>query len=92
MLIASLLFYQKLKNDLEVIGFKVNPYYPCVANKMIRDKRMKISWHVDELKVSHDYKYIVDALIQWTKETYKYTTKFKPSRVKIQDYLSMTPD
>jgi hypothetical protein len=29
---ASLLFYKKLKKDLESIGFKINPYDPCVAN------------------------------------------------------------
>ena len=53
MLISSLLFYQKLSKDLESIGFKVNPYDPCVANNMIRDKQMKINWHVDDHKVSH---------------------------------------
>ena len=37
MLIASLLFYHNLRKDIEAIGFKINPYDPCVANKMIRD-------------------------------------------------------
>ena len=32
---ASLMFYQKLRKDLEDQGFEVNPYDPCVANKMI---------------------------------------------------------
>jgi hypothetical protein len=30
---ASLLFYQKLRKELEEYGFVVNPYDPCVANK-----------------------------------------------------------
>ena len=42
-LIESLLFYQKLRNYLEAIGIKVNPYDPCVANNMIRDKQMTIT-------------------------------------------------
>jgi hypothetical protein len=32
---ASLLFYRKLRKELESYGFKINPYDPCVANKMI---------------------------------------------------------
>ena len=35
MIQSLLLFYQKLKRDLEKVGFKVNPYSPCVANKMV---------------------------------------------------------
>jgi hypothetical protein len=29
---ASLIFYRKLRRELESYGFKVNPYDPCVAN------------------------------------------------------------
>ena len=31
----TLLFYEKLVEYLESYGFKINPYDPCVANKMI---------------------------------------------------------
>ena len=58
--------------DLEYIGFKVNPYDPCVDNNMIRDKQLTITWNVNDPKVSHADKYIVDAFIQWTNETYEY--------------------
>ena len=30
---TTLLFYRKLMTDLEGIGFKLNPYGPCVANR-----------------------------------------------------------
>ena len=33
--------------------FKINLYGPCVANKMIKNKKMKVYWHIDDLKVSH---------------------------------------
>ena len=36
-----------------VIGFKLNPYDPCVANKIVHGKQLTIAWHVDDLKVSH---------------------------------------
>ncbi len=46
---ASLLFYRKLRKELEDYGFKVNPYNPCVANKMTTSrKQMTFVWHVDD--------------------------------------------
>jgi hypothetical protein len=35
---SALLFYLKLLKDLEGNGFKLNPYDPCVANKMVNGK------------------------------------------------------
>jgi len=47
---ASLLFYRKLRKELEDYGFEINPYDPCVANKMSTSgKQMTIVWHVDDL-------------------------------------------
>ena len=47
---SSLLFYRKLRGELEAYGFKINPYDPCMGNKMVTtetvvpviDKRGKI--------------------------------------------------
>ena len=33
--ISSLLLYRKLRGELEAYGFKINPYDPCVGNKMV---------------------------------------------------------
>ena len=62
MLRASLLFYKRLRSDLENMGFKVNPYDPCVANKMVNGHQMTVCWHVDNLKVSHKDEAAVTAL------------------------------
>ena len=35
---AALLFYQKFVGDLMRIGFELNPYDPCIANKTINGK------------------------------------------------------
>ena len=32
---SSLIFYRKLRGELEAYGFRINPYYPCVGNKMV---------------------------------------------------------
>jgi hypothetical protein len=50
---AVLLFYKKLIKDLMGIGFKLNLYDPCVANKVRKGKQMTLCWHVDDMKVSH---------------------------------------
>ena len=50
---SALLFYRKLVKDLEGNGFIINPYDPCMANKMVNRTQMMVCWHVDDLKVSH---------------------------------------
>ena len=50
---SALLFYEKLVEYLEAYGFRVNPNDPCVANNMINGNKITVTWHVDDLKVSH---------------------------------------
>ena len=38
LLVSAMLFHKKLMKDLEGYGFVVNPYDPCVANKMVNGK------------------------------------------------------
>jgi hypothetical protein len=43
MLQSSLLYYKKLRRDLEEIGFVIYPHDPCVANKMVnKNQHMSI--------------------------------------------------
>jgi hypothetical protein len=53
MMKSALLFYRKLVSELREMGFVINPYDPCVANKMINGTQMTIRWHVDDLMISH---------------------------------------
>jgi hypothetical protein len=50
---SALLFYKKLVANLESDGFVLNPYDPCVPNKVVDGKQITVRWHVDDLKVSH---------------------------------------
>ena len=59
------MFYEKLVGDLEAYGFKINPYDPCVANKMICGKQLTVCWHVDDLKISCVDANEVTEIIQW---------------------------
>ena len=89
---SSFLFYKKICKDLKENGFEINPYDPCVANKMVNGKQLTITWHVDDLKVSHVDSKVVDGFIEWCCKIYEDVTKIKPSRGKKHDYLAMMLD
>ena len=91
---AALLFYKKLKKDLESIGFKVNPYDPCVANRIINGKQHTVTWHVDDLKSSHVDPKVNDEFLGWLEKMYgdPKVAPVKATRGKIHDYLAMKLD
>jgi hypothetical protein len=52
MIISSILWYKKFQKDIESIGFEVNPYDICVANRTVKGKQHTVTWHVDDVKLS----------------------------------------
>jgi hypothetical protein len=62
-MVASILHFRKFVKSLTDIGFTINPYDPCVANKMIEGKQMTICFHVDDCKLSHRKKKVMDTMI-----------------------------
>jgi hypothetical protein len=67
----ALLFYLKLLKELEGNSFELNTYDPCVANTMVNGKQFTITWHVDNLKLSHVDIKEVDNTIEWLKSIYR---------------------
>ena len=94
MLKASMLYYKKFRTDIESIGFILNPYDPCVANRMVDGKQHTITWHVDDLKSSHINKKVNDEFFEWLKKTYASDNigQIKATRGKRHDYLGMILD
>jgi hypothetical protein len=96
-MVASLLYYRKFVKSLMDIGFTINPYDPCVANKIIEGKQMTICFHVDDCKLSHRKNTVMDRVIGYLWQ--KYESIFEDgsgsmtvSRGKIHKYLGMTLD
>jgi hypothetical protein len=87
---SALLFYRKLVADLESSGFVINPYDPCVANKVINGKQMTVFWHVDDLKVSQLEPDEVTKFGNWLSKTYGVSVATHQG--KIHDYLGMIFD
>jgi Reverse transcriptase (RNA-dependent DNA polymerase) len=91
---AALLFYKKLRKDLEAIGFKVNQYDPCVANRLVNGTQQTVTWHVDDLKSSHKEAKVNDQFLSWLQKTYGQIkdAPVKATRGKIHEYLAMKLD
>jgi len=70
-------------------GFKLNKYSKCVANKIINRQQCTIIWHMDNLKISHiDKKVIEDIIIQLNNDLE--TKVLSPPH--LVEYLGMTFD
>jgi hypothetical protein len=83
--------------SLTDVGFIINPYDPCVANKRIEGKQMTICFHVDDCKLSHHKKKVMDTMIEYLREEYESifedrTGAMTVRRGKIHKYLGMTLD
>ncbi len=50
---SALLWYELFSSTLQGMGFTLNPYDVCVANKTIDKRQCTIVWHVDDTKISH---------------------------------------
>lgn len=94
MLQSALLYYKKFKADIETIGFEVNPYDPCVANRMVNGKQHTITWHVDDVKSSHKDPKVNDEFHKWLNDMYgdPKIGEVKAHRGKVHEYLGMTLD
>jgi hypothetical protein len=89
-MVASLLYYRKFTKSLFGIGFELNPYDPCVANKII-------CFHVDDCKLSHHNPKVMDRMITWLRQEYESifedgSCMMAVSRGKVHKYLGMTLD
>jgi hypothetical protein len=87
---SALLFYKKFVGDLKAYGFEVNPYDPCVANKMVNGSQMTVTWHVDDGKVSHKDSAEVSKFLIYLAGIYG--PKLTVTRGHVHDYLGMDLD
>jgi hypothetical protein len=87
---SALLFYLKLVEDLTDYGFELNPYDPCVANKIENGKQMTVVCHVDDLKISHMSAEVIDEVLEYLKK--KYGDNLVVHAGRVHDYLGVNHD
>jgi hypothetical protein len=94
MLISSILYYKKFRKDIESIGFEVNPYDICVANRTVKGEQQTVTWHVDDVKSSHVDSKVNDDFHIWCEKMYgsDKVGHVKVVRGKVHDYLAMILD
>jgi hypothetical protein len=94
MLVASILYYKKFRKDIKSIGFEVNPYDICVANRTIKGKQHTVTWHVDDVKSSHVDSEVNDGFEEWCEKMYGNDGIGHVNVVggKTHDYLAMILD
>ena len=68
----------------------VNPYDPCVTNKMVDGSQMTMCWHFDYLKISHRDEDMVTAFAVEKANIYGAKTTISVGRV--HDYIGMELD
>jgi len=89
---AAILFWENLTSTLKAMDFKINDYDMCVANKIINGSQCTITWHVDDLKISHRDPSVVDDIIHNINAVYGEVQEITIKRGKKHDYLGMDVD
>ena len=92
MLQVALLFRKLLSSTLQEWGFKIKEHDQFVANKIIKGKQCTIIWHVDDLKISHVDKRVVEDVLKQLMAKFGEDAPLTTCRVKILDYLGMKID
>ena len=89
---AALIFWWKFTKQLIEWGFTVNPYDWCVANKLVQGSQLTITWHVDDLKISHVNKEVLEDLLKQLNGAFGQEGPLTIHHGKKHDYLGMWLD
>jgi len=85
-LMAALLWYELFAGTIQDLGFSINPYDLCVANKTVAGKQFTICWYVDDLKMFHEDPAEVTKMIHVLENKFG---KMNVTRGNIHTYLGM---
>ena len=83
---SALLWYELYSTTLKDMGFVLNPYDRCVANKVINGSQCTIVFYVDDNKISHKDPHVVTKILQDISEHFGELTI---SRGNKHDFLGM---
>ena len=90
---ATMLFWKELTQFVTVdLGFTINPYDPCIANKTIDGKQCTILWHVDDIKMSHVSQDVLESIMKQIKARFGKDAPLTVTRGPVHEYLGMTID
>ena len=71
---SARIFWEHLGSFLYKLGFNQNQYDLCVVNQEIDGSTRTITWHVDDLKISHRSEAVVNDIIEALEKEYSKMT------------------
>ena len=83
---SALLWYELFSSKLKTLGFTLNPYDKCIANKIVDGKQCTVVWYVDDAKISHEDLAVVRGIVSDLEEEFG---KLSPTYGNTQEYLGM---
>ncbi len=83
---SALLWYELFSGTLLDLGFELNQYDACVANKMIEGTQCTVAWYVDDTKISHVKPDVVTNIIEHIESKFG---KMTVTRGKEHTFLGM---
>jgi hypothetical protein len=94
-MVAALLYHHKFTGSLKRNGYKMNPYDPCIWNKV--SSQCTICFHLDDCKISHKSQKVIDTAVEWLPKDYKSifedgNRKKTMHQGKVHKYLGMILD
>ena len=68
---SAIIWYNTFSTMLKDLGFCINPYDPCIANKIIDShQECTIAWYVDDNTISHHDPKVVDWVMNEIEKKY----------------------
>ena len=77
---------------LEDLGHEMNPYNPCVWNKMVLGTQLTLMFRVDDVLMAHALSNVVTDHVKLLDEKYGRNDPLSVTRGKLHEYLWMTLD
>lgn len=92
MLEAALMWYRRLRTDLEKEEYIFHEYDPCIVTKVINGRQHLVRFHVDDILSSLVDPKVNDHFARWAQKMYGKIKPVEVKRGKIFRFLGMTLD
>jgi Reverse transcriptase (RNA-dependent DNA polymerase) len=77
---SAFLWFDLFSSVLCDMGFEINPYDSCVANKVINGSQCTVAWYVNDTKISHTDPNIVSDIISSIEKHFGEMTKTRGNK------------
>ena len=81
-LLGAIIFYNKLSKHLTDHGFTQNEYDMCTFNKMVNGEQITVQFHVDDLKVSHKERSVLEDFLNELRNEFRQEDELTEQRTR----------